>query len=277
MRRSRRWLIFLIGLPIYTVVLWAVAVSAIVLLNAPGDFVSTWRDILADPEDIFTEPLAWIWCNGPVLLIVITQALMVGPLITLKPVRGPKAHSLVVSILVCALVTSMLVLALLFAVLELFDVWDEPLNMDEGPWGGEAALWLSLPVLFLSWVFWSLVFFRFTRRGRSYGIMGRLIGILLAGTIIETILIVPIDIMVRRRTDCYCATGTFHALLLSTFAVLWLAGPGALIVFTRRRRRRWADMYCMNCGYEKGPSPGEKCPECGYAWKVARRSASCGE
>jgi hypothetical protein len=73
--------------------------------------------------------------------------------------------------------------------------------------------------------------------------------------------------MVRRRTDCYCATGSFHALLLATFAVLWLAGPGALIALTRRRRRRWADMYCLNCGYEKGPSPGDRCPECGYEWK----------
>jgi len=267
MRRSWRWLIFLIGLPIYTAVLWAIAFSAIVLLNAPDDFLSTWQDLLADPEDIFTEPLAWIWSTGPVLLIAGTQALMVGPFVTFRPVRGPRAHCLVVSILVCALVASMLVLGLVFAILELFDVWEEPLNMDEGPWGGELSLWLTLPVLLVSWVFWSLVFFRFTRRRRSFGIVGRLIDILLAGTIIETILIVPVDIMVRRRTDCYCATGTFHALLLATFAVLWLAGPGALIVFTRRRRRRWADMYCLNCGYEKGPSPGERCPGCGYEWK----------
>jgi len=269
MRRSRRWLIFLIGLPLYAAVLWAIMVSAIVLLNEPDDFLSTWQYVVTQPEGFFTEPAGWLWCTGPALVIAITQALMLGPLVTFKPVRGPGARSLVVSILVCALVASMLVLGLLFTILELFDVWSEPLEMDDLPWGGDMSLWLTLPVLLVSWGFWSVLFFRFTRRRRTEGTISRLIGILLAGTIVETILIVPVDIMVRRRTDCYCATGTFHALLLSTFAVVWLAGPGALIVFTRRRRRLWAETHCLNCGYEKGPSPGERCPECGCDWRDA--------
>ncbi|MDY7107482.1 MAG: hypothetical protein SYC29_02490 [Planctomycetota bacterium] len=269
MRRSRRWLVFLIGLPIYTAMLWAIVFSAFVLLNMPGDFLSTWQSVISESSLFFNEPAGWLWCTGPALLIAVSQALMVGPLVTYRPVRSPRARSLVVSLLICALVASMLVLALLFGMLELADVWSEPLNMDHWAWGGDLALWLTLPVLLAGWAFWSLVFFRFTRRERTYGTIGRLIGILLAGTIVETILLVPVAVLGRRPPDCYCATGTFHALLLSTFAVLWLAGPGALIVFTRRRRRRWADTHCLNCGYEKGPSPGEKCPECGFDWREA--------
>ena len=72
--------------------------------------------------------------------------------------------------------------------------------------------------------------------------------------------------MVRRRTDCYCATGTYYALLISLFSLMWLAGPGALILLMRRRHRRWEEGFCLNCGYEKGPTPGAVCPECGFAW-----------
>ena len=102
--------------------------------------------------------------------------------------------------------------------------------------------------------------------------MGRVVGLLLGGTIVEAALILPIDIMIRRRTQCYCETGSFVALCLSTWALLWLAGPGAIIVVFRKRHRAWFETHCDYCGYERGPSPGERFPECGIDWREPQRA-----
>jgi hypothetical protein len=93
---------------------------------------------------------------------------------------------------------------------------------------------------------------------------------LLAGTVVETVVVLPVDIMMRRRTECYCSTGTFYSLCLSAWALLWLCGPGAFLALTSRRRRAWAAEHCARCGYAKGPSPGERCSECGMEWGEAR-------
>jgi ribosomal protein S27AE len=54
---------------------------------------------------------------------------------------------------------------------------------------------------------------------------------------------------------------------LSAWALLWLCGPGAFLVLSRKKRRRaWARTHCTKCGYERGPSLAERCPECGHAW-----------
>ncbi len=79
-------------------------------------------------------------------------------------------------------------------------------------------------------------------------------------------MVVHIDVMVRRRTYCYCGSGTFFSLCFSAIAIVWLTGPGIVIALTSRRRRLVRTTHCANCGQPKGPSPGLNCPECGYAW-----------
>ena len=59
---------------------------------------------------------------------------------------------------------------------------------------------------------------------------------------------------------------------------LYAAGPVCIVVTLlaweaagvyRRIRgtRRRARGQCPDCGYAKGPTPGDECPECGYAWR----------
>ena len=255
----------LLCLPFYTALLWAVAFTAMLLLlgNPPSEVLSAWQSL---DYFYFEFRLGMILFTGPVMLIAIGQALMIDPLIVIQPDSRARGRSLVTSLLVCAFIASMLVLAHLFALLESVDVWDRPLHMTDSPWGGELAPWMSLPVLLVGWIAWSLIFLFITRHGCTFGTIGRIIVILLAVTVTGALLIVPIDVMVRQRANSYILSGTFQALYLMILAVLWLSVPGLWIVFTRGRRRRWAETHCLNCGYEKGPSPGEKCPECGYDW-----------
>jgi hypothetical protein len=125
----------------------------------------------------------------------------------------------------------------------------------------------------ISWLFWTVLLVRFVRRRQGQGVFGRIVGLLLGGTILEVVVVLPLDILVRRRTDCYCATGSFWTLCLSAWALLWLTGPGIVLALTSKRRRLWWDAHCMQCGYEKGPSPGERCPECGFEWSQGTNDA----
>ena len=34
----------------------------------------------------------------------------------------------------------------------------------------------------------------------------------------------------------------------------------------RKKQREGERLQCPKCGYAAGPSPGEKCPECGHKW-----------
>ncbi len=126
-----------------------------------------------------------------------------------------------------------------------------------------------LVTLIGSWVFWAMMLLVFSRRLWADTVLGRLVVLLFGGTIVELLVVVPVDVMVRRRTSCYCATGTFLALCLSALGLLWLTGPGIVIALTARRRRLARATHCASCGHSKGPSPGPACPECGYTWLAA--------
>ncbi len=255
MRNHTRWMLLAVGVPVYTALLMVVASLAAALIFDPTEVGAFLRDVVFEPE-YWLEPLWWTWCGGPVLVIVATQALFVIPMVRLRIEPAERGRSILAAVAAGALIGAMLTAGLLAAMLELFGSWPEDVH-----WGWS----VTLPALAASWLFWTLVFWAFTKRRRDPGALSRIAALLLAGTVVELLAVIPVDVMVRRRTDCYCATGTFHALLIAAFAAMWLAGPGAAVLYLRRRRRM-AATRCARCGYRKGPAPGPACPECGYAW-----------
>ncbi|MCH8211737.1 MAG: hypothetical protein IIB99_10245 [Planctomycetes bacterium] len=283
MRRWRVPLLVLIVLPIYG---WLLMVAGLVgywlLLSLGEDFSPSdleWDKVL--------NPLAWIeegfftnW-EGivslalPALLVVGTQIIFLLPVFSKRLGVTGQGRSLKRTVCAAGLVGGFLFTGLILSLLELFKVW-EPVGewitnesrVWGGVWGGDMAavfvvFWVSIAA---GWLLWLPILFIFARRAGPRRFHERLVVVLLAGTVLETLVIVPIDVMVRRRTDCYCGTGTFFALCISIWAWLWLTGPGIVLAITAKRRRLLAETHCVNCGYGKGPSPGSACPECGYAW-----------
>lgn len=279
MRRWRVPPLVLIVLPIYG---WLSMVAGLVgywLLLSLGEGYS-----LSDFEwDKALNPVAWIeggvftnW-EGilslllPALLVVATQLIFLLPVCSKRPGVAGQGRSLKRRVCAAGLVGGFLFTGLILSFLELFRVW-EPVgewitNESEILDGDMTALlavfWASI---FAGWLLWLPILFIFARRAGPRRFHERLVVVLLAGTVLETLVIVPIDLMVRRRTDFYCGTGTFFALCLSIWAWLWLTGPGIVLALTAKRRSLLAETHCLNCGYAKGPSPGPGCPECGYAW-----------
>ncbi len=264
--RGRRLLLLLIGLPLYTAALMFVSTVAVFGLIDPMDLWTNPAGVFDPP--LLADPSWWSWCGGPALILVATQAVFVLPQVRVDLRPSARRKSVVASLVVAAMVAAGLTVALACAVLELADVWDAHTE-GSGAWELSERVWgwpVTLPVFVTSWVIWSGALLLFTRKRRHPGLLGRLVALLLAGTVVEVLAVIPIDVMVRRRTDCYCMTGTFHSLLISVWAAMWLAGPGVLILYVRRRRRR-AAVRCIRCGYEKGPSPGPECTECGHSWR----------
>lgn len=133
--------------------------------------------------------------------------------------------------------------------------------------GGESAL---LVALLVSWAFSTPLVAAFCRSGPRDTALARLSIRILQGTAVEVVAIIPLDVMIRRKTDCYCSAGTFWALMLCGTVGLLMAGPAMLLTVMTRRRRRWRDGRCEVCGYDMtGLRNADRCPECGCGWAAA--------
>lgn len=198
-----------------------------------------------------------------------SQALFLLPIIRFRPPLGSRRKSLTFSLLMAVFVGGFICLALLGGILDLAClILSPPETSNYKELLDRTWIWPVVAVAIVgSWILWGFLMFVHSRQLWADKALGRWIGILLSGTAIELGIIIPIDIMVRRRTDCYCTTGTFWSLCISALAIFWLSGPGIFIAMTGKRRRMFRERHCDLCGFEKGPTPGEKCPECGYAWR----------
>ena len=258
----RRWILLLVGLPVYTLALMVLATVLMGLIVVQEWNSYGWSGFAGDLVGLMDDPEWWGYFGVPALVVVASQAVFLVPVLAKRPPRGERPQSLLVSLVVGGAIAAGLTVGLALAVVELIQTWLEDLLMGEAWMGG-----VILFILLGSWAFWSGLLLLFTRQIWADRVLGRLVGLLLAGTLLEVLVVVPIDIMVRRRTDCYCGTGTFFALCLAVVATLWLAGPGVVISISSRKHRLWRQTHCQGCGYAKGPSPGPACPECGFAWK----------
>ena len=225
--------------------------------------------------DMIDELGWWAWTGIPAVVMVALQGVFLLPVLSRRPPKGERSHSLVVSLVIGAMFAALLTAGLATAVIDLVAVLTSPEGSGAHPFGfgnlvyPDYAPMIVLVILVGGWGFWSLVLLLFVRGTWSDRTLGRLIGVLLGGTLLEVIVVLPLTVIVRRRESCYCATGTFYTLVIAAFVVLWLAGPGIVIALTSKRHRLWRERHCENCGYAKGPSPdamSAKCSECGHGW-----------
>ncbi|MHC4785388.1 MAG: hypothetical protein ACYTE6_05430 [Planctomycetota bacterium] len=268
----RRWILWLVGLLAYTVLLvpYGTVLLSLAMASPGGDlwgdsWVALAGELLADGDWWLT---ALISCS----VIAVTQLAFLLPVVRLRPPGGQRGRSLTVSLWVGAAVAALLTVGLCLAVVELVAGLVHG-DLAVNPWGTHdelmSELWAGPGMLVTSvgsWMVWLAALLVFSRQLWADTLLGRLVLLLFGGTVVELLVVVPIDIMVRRRTDCYCATGTFFSLCFSAIAIVWLTGPGIVIAVTARPRRLARRTHCGRCGHAKGPSPGPACPECGYAW-----------
>lgn len=143
-----------------------------------------------------------------------------------------------------------------------------PSSFDEG-----YVLLLMLAALGVSWAGCTtlLVAYVHVSDKASDSVIAGLARVLFRGSIVEFVALIPLDVMVRRKTGCYCGEGTLFALIGVGSVALIMAGPAALLPLLARRRAFRQDRACEWCGYDMTGTPGASvCPECGKPWRFTR-------
>jgi hypothetical protein len=214
-----------------------------------------------------TEP-TWFVSAG-VTIVLLTGAQFAF----LLPVRRPmfsrdRRTPLYLSLAIAAAFFSLLVVAILMTIADVF--W----LITNRSIATDRAFNIGIVVsIGLSWLVATPLLIAFSRKRRPESVLSRLAVVLFGGTVVESIAIIPIDVMVRRKTDCYCDQGTFLALTATAAVGLFALGPALLLPFVARRRARCYQGRCFVCGYDMSGTPSaERCPECGAGWRPDSRA-----
>jgi hypothetical protein len=219
--------------------------------------------------------LAQLFASAEFHLVTAVSTLVICALqaVLLWPVRrpGPRAArgwSMKISLGVAGLACAALTVGLVIAVLGTLEEFGGLALEFVGPFGLDPE-WMLLLFAVLAWTAWTPLLLAFTRAGSRESALGRVSARILLGTIIEVAAILPLDVMVRRKTDCYCATGTYLALTLAGMVGLFAMGPAVLLPLLARRRKRWYHGRCDACAYDMSATPNaHRCPECGAGWRA---------
>jgi len=208
-----------------------------------------------------------------IMMAIAIGALSVAQMIFLVPVRRPglmgsRGHGLKRSLYVAGFIIGALTLAVVMTVLEYFSTihdFDDRF-IDSLP--GKQYTAVAIVVL-LGWSIATPLLLRFTRPGRKESVLARLAKKIFLGTIVEVALLIPLDVMVRRKTSCYCWAGSYWALTLCGFIGVFALGPAVFLPILAKRRKTWYTGHCGVCSYDMSGTPDAlRCPECGTGWRL---------
>jgi hypothetical protein len=133
-----------------------------------------------------------------------------------------------------AFAIALLSIGLLYSMLDLLP----EVTFDNKPYF--SCEWFSLHYILLLipltlWCFWSVIFCIYWRQSDHYTWVGKVLRALIAGTILE--LFVSIPIFATRQDDCYCAKGSYAGIIFGATVLLWAFGPAVFLLFLREKRR----------------------------------------
>ncbi len=264
---------------------WA-SQAALVLLVAPLWLMQ--GESVRGPE----QPLGqwkWDWVLrvlssweywGSVLGVIAT--LMVLQSVLVWPVRRPRARNrkgvpLWASVGAGALLGTMLAAAIFFGLGTILQINEEirPRWLrDSNLMGWVFAAWCSGSFVAGSVLMYGFCLKRLRFGDRHEQVLAKVAATLFKGTLVEAVAILPLDVMFRRKSDCYCFAGTFWAFTLLIGAGLVTIGPAIFLPVLARRRKEWYGSRCDCCGYDMSGLDlrgVERCPECGAGWRREAR------
>jgi hypothetical protein len=214
-------------------------------------------NVVLDAVNGSTVEIQWEAWLIVAAIVVGTQTIFILPLVRL-PTTTHYGKSLKMSMVVASLVASIFTFTLVVFVYSLVTTIFLDFPKHDSISLGFFGIFLGC-----SWVVWSVFLLVFTqRRSHDARPLVRLTAFLFAGSLIEFLLSIPLVIMVNRRSNCYCETGSFFALIASFTASIWLFGP-FMVILLFWRKRPWTKDHCYKCGYPRKVVNADVCSECG--------------
>jgi hypothetical protein len=278
--------------------IWArfILLGLYVLLSAAWYFAFL---SVSDPFDLSIGPKGSVFFVAGTLVVFGMQLLLLLGAPQLHWPRPQRRRSIFVSLAAGAAIAALLSAGIFFAGRSLYQLIYDPASFRSGivfsasapttapatatmpaPTTAPAAAatpassdsdvpWTLIGIALLGWTFWFLIFALLGagHRTKRFSWMYRM---LIAGTVIELLITIPVDAEVRKRTSCYCGEGTFLSLIIGLTAILWTFGPGvAILFFVRRNQLKAASDRCLKCGYDLRELESRRCPECGTKFRPA--------
>ncbi|MBN1429988.1 MAG: hypothetical protein JXB07_16585 [Anaerolineae bacterium] len=210
---------------------WALLVAflyclIIVVLTWPVIIIAFWPNVqAADLVGIFSAEAwpYWLFVAVPGLCQVALLTIPVG----IAEHRPIARRSLILPIVVAGFMMGGLVIGAMFS-LEEFVSKGATLHYRE-----------ALIVGGLTWILWTVIFYRLSRNEAPGDLISRLCRYLLGGSILELLIAVPTHIVARSRDYCCAGFMTFIGITLGISVMLFSYGPGVFFLFADR----WARLY----------------------------------
>jgi hypothetical protein len=100
-----------------------------------------------------------------------------------------------------------------------------------------AIVWI---VMLLIWLAWAAAFYAYGKSLDRFTALSRIMRGLVAGTILEMLIAAPIHAWVIKTRDdeCYCTRGSYTGVVFGCTALVWIFGPGVVLLLIREKKRR---------------------------------------
>ena len=166
-------------------------------------------------------------------IILLAQWAFLRPGKNFKVRLTTEGRPLKTSIFAAALMSMLLTTGIISLLLEFPDWWEDIMEGDS-----PIVLASLYVVMLIIWAIWAWVFFIYWKQGDRYTQSGKMIRGLVAGSILEIMVAVPVQIWATRQRDCYCCRGSYTTLILASTVLIWAFGPGIILLYMRERYRR---------------------------------------
>ncbi|UCF42405.1 MAG: hypothetical protein JSV99_07310 [Planctomycetota bacterium] len=171
--------------------------------------------------------ISWDFWSFFCIFVLIQAGLLLIPVKMADESYQPRRH-VWVPIVSTALAFSIILIGIIWSIL--MAIWGDNAWEMVYPWA-------SLGFVAISWLIWSIVFYRWWRDVEPGGLTKRITTWLISGSILELLVAVPSHIIVRRREDC-CAPGLTFLGIATGLVIMALAfGPGLYFLFRERFER----------------------------------------
>lgn len=218
--------------------------------------MSGLKDVSLDGPSKAQEALMWFSIPAALAL---AQVAFISPLV--GPLRlAPTGRSMRWTVIGASVMVGGLTCVLLWSLLEAVKLYG-PIGMS----GSIAWVWMHPYFLFPSWFICGALWTWALRRSiasRDPGTISRFARCILVGTCVELVLALPLYLLVRRRSECTCATPNFWSIVVGLLGLVWLCGPAGVLLLTKSARRAWRAGVCTHCGYPLRAGSA-RCSECG--------------
>ena len=214
---------------------WALVVAGLyllilVVLTLPVAVLSFPKMIhdskLTEMLGVYAWAPYWLWAG----VMALGQMALLAVPVKITSRRPVTRRSLLTPILAAGLMLGGLALGAVYSLGE-FALY--PKHQD---WGGP-LMWGGIGFGLLTWVVWTVLFYRLSRTSDPSELISRQCRSLLKGSILELLVAVPTHLVARSRDYCCAGFMTFIGITLGLSVMLFSFGPGVFFLFVDRWKR----------------------------------------